>query len=98
MPEGVESAAFLTVHLGEEAVWLLVDYWLDDLLFHQLFRADLETPTSFEQVETEGPMACVWELEVIVHERHAWVKHVLNDSPSVEDYLKDRLSVKGEGE
>lgn len=84
---------FVTIHHGTEAVWLLVDVWVDDTLHHQLFQAPVSSPTAF--VANEGTeMACVWELPVIWHEREAWVKHVMQDQKAdYEAYLTDTITL-----
>lgn len=90
-----ESAAtpygFLLVHEGNAGVWLLVDLWAADILEHHLFRAPLDDPTHFGPAPFQASAACVWELEVVLHERDAWVRHVLSrpEQPEFERYLKD---------
>lgn len=76
--------AFLIVHRGEDALWVIAAWWSLDLLHHRLFRADLGT-TSLQQMPPDGPTACVWELLAIDHERQAWVTHVLSH-PQEPDY------------
>ena len=68
---------FVIIHLGEQAMWLLVHLWMDDILRQFVFCAPLNQPTLFTFSPMDGFNACVWELEVTKHERDAWVKHVL---------------------
>ena len=88
------AMGFITVHSGEEAVWLRVETWKGDILEQRVYRADLGSsdfqPSGFEQAA-----ACVWELEVIHHESRAWIQHVLSDpdDPNWQAYLDDVLSV-----
>ncbi len=86
---------FLTLHSGEEGMWLLVDLWAEDILRHFLFRAPCKAPTDFEPGPSDGTMACVWELSVMVHERQSWVKNVLINpgKPNYANYLCDELSI-----
>ena len=88
---------FVTIHVGEEGIWLLVDQWFDDILHHFLFRAPVEDPVNFAAVEG-GTMACVWELEVTRHERDAWVEHVLSkpENADFSGYLGDALAISAE--
>jgi hypothetical protein len=38
----------------------------------------------------DDSLGCVWELEVILHERTAWIDHVLNsDADDFQAYLRD---------
>ncbi|WP_223283441.1 hypothetical protein [Achromobacter xylosoxidans] len=82
---------FCIVHVGEEAVWLLADWWISGgILCQQMYSAPLERPEQFEPVQ--GPfIACVWELEVTAHERGAWMRHVLRNEPDTVAYLADVL-------
>ena len=82
---------FAIVHAGEEAIWLLLDWWKPGgVLCQVLSRAELAAPGVFRPV-TEPIMACVWELVVVNHERDAWVRHMLTRRPSVRGYIEDRL-------
>lgn len=89
---------FITLHRGEELVWLLVDLWVDDILRHFLFCAPLNHPTQFRAGPTDGSMACVWELEVLNHERNAWVNHVMThpQQPNYAAYMQDHLQIRPE--
>jgi hypothetical protein len=82
---------FCIVHAGEEAVWLLVHWWISGgILCQQMYSAPLAQPERFQPVQ--GPfIACVWELEVTAHERGAWMRHVLREAPDTDAYLADVL-------
>lgn len=97
-PQDIDAKfGFMTIHVGDEAIWALVDIWADDILRHFLFRASHDAPTEFFPAPTDGSMACVWELEVLWHERKAWVRHVLSTpkDPFFEGYMDDVLDVSG---
>jgi hypothetical protein len=95
---GRSGIAFVVLHRGAAALWLILGWWGQDLLYQRVFRADLGT-TSFWPVPPDGPSACVWELLVVGHERDAWVEHVLRrpDEPDVDGYLAATLSVEAAG-
>ena len=86
---------FLTIHAGEQAIWLLIDLWVDDIMYHFLFNSPVSAPTEFGPGPKDGTTACVWELEVTKHERDAWVRHVLAQptKPDFEGYLKDCVEI-----
>ena len=90
-----EKLGFLILHEGAEAVWLLVDLWIGDILHHHLYRAPLDQPREFEKAWQDHSAACVWELEVIHHERNAWVEHVLRhpETPRYDQYLAASLQI-----
>lgn len=86
---------FIVVHHGEEAIWLLVDWWIEDILHQQLFYAPDGNSKNFQDGPPNHEMACVWELLVTSHERDAWVKHTMLDPANAdfEAYLADTLSI-----
>jgi hypothetical protein len=89
------SHGFAMLHHGEEAMWLLVDWWVEDILHQRLFCAPLEDVGNFQVGPPNHELACVWELPVIAHERDAWVKHTMVDpaSPDYDAYIKDTFSI-----
>ena len=95
-PDGLDvNRGFLTIHVGEEAVWLLVDLWVADIMRHFLYHAPLQSVTDFRPGPADGTTACVWELSVIQHERNAWVTHVLStpESPDLLAWENDCLNL-----
>ena len=93
MPLNDSGYGFVTIHFGD-SIWLLVDLWQDDILCHFLFRSDYDNPTHFQDGPDDGTAACVWELEVIKHERDAWVRHVMSrEEADFENYLADDLVI-----
>ena len=91
------SCGFVTLHAGEEANWLLIDLWVTDILHHFLFCSTIEAPLEFKPAP-RGLMACVWELEVIKHERDVWVRHVMSKParPDFELYMQDFVRIDAE--
>ncbi|WYX29301.1 hypothetical protein WJ976_28555 [Achromobacter denitrificans] len=89
--ERSHGLGFCIVHVGEEAVWLLVDWWLSGgIVCQRMLSAPLDDPRRFEPVQAPA-LACVWELAVTAHERDAWVRHMLRAGPSPEAWLADVL-------
>ncbi|MEM9411314.1 MAG: hypothetical protein AAGA30_09390 [Planctomycetota bacterium] len=96
-PQDLQSGyGFMTLHFGEEANWLLLDLWADDILRHFLFMAAHESPDHFVPGPDNGTMACVWEMAILQHERDAWVKYRMTnpDAPDFHGYLQDVLEIK----
>jgi len=83
---------FAILHQGDEAIWLLLHWWLDGgICAQRLLRSSHERPLSF--IEQDRPlMACVWELAVIDHERRAWTRTAMNTSSTPEAYLQDWMA------
>jgi hypothetical protein len=86
---------FLVLHHGEEAMWLLVDWWVEDILHQRLFYAPKDNVDSFQIGPPNHEMACVWELLVVSHERDAWVRHTMMDPANADfsAYLSDTLTI-----
>ncbi|RIY00734.1 hypothetical protein D3218_09985 [Aureimonas flava] len=74
---GGAELGFAIVHRGEEAVWLLLHWWMPGgMLAERLWRRPLDGTAAFEPVD-RPLMACVWELPVIGFERDAYVETVM---------------------
>ena len=83
---------YVMLHHGEEANWLLFDWWISGGIACQILcRSTHGEPTQFERVFRPF-MACVWEAVAIAHERDAWVSTMMRDRPSPEDYLARRIA------
>jgi len=99
-PDGTPPATFVVLHRGgDDGAYLNAYSWVWDNVLH--FRGAAagqpvlgcpdRDPTHF--VAPDLPwIGCVWELPPILHERDAWVRHLL--APQVPDlaaYLADTL-------
>ena len=90
---GEERHGFVILHRGEEAVWLLLHWWMEGgILTERLWRRPLagEAARAFEPVD-RPLMACVWELVPIAFERDAYVATLMNGG-SERDYLARTLA------
>lgn len=89
---GFHGLGYCIAHVGEEAVWLLVDWWrAGGIVCQKLLSAPLSSPADFKTVQAPF-LACVWELAVIGHERDAWVRNMMRAAPDAQGYLADRLA------
>lgn len=89
--ERCHGLGFCIVHVGEEAIWLLVDWWITGgIVCQRMLSAPLAQPDTFTPV-TQPALACVWELVVTAHERDAWVRHMLTAKPDPAAWLDDVL-------
>lgn len=88
--DGTPSVAFSVVHHGQDAVWLNVYAWCQEaILGCRAANAPLTGSPVFEPL-VEPLIGCVWELPAVVHERSAWVRHLLQPQrPDVDAYLSD---------
>ena len=96
-PENLEPGfGFVTVHFGEDAIWLLIDLWANEILHHFIYAASFNSPPIFRPAPDDGTAACVWELEITKYERDAWVKHVLSkpQNENYEAYMSDAIRIE----
>ena len=86
---------FLGIHDGRDSNFVFVCWWQkENELQHRVFYSEPEQPTRLRPAAPEEPIACVWDLSVLAHEREAWVRHMLASpsGPDAEAYLADTLS------
>ncbi|GAB3138894.1 hypothetical protein [Microbispora hainanensis] len=99
-PDGTPPAAFVVLHRGgDDGAYLNTYTWTWDNALHcgiavagqPVLGCPDRDSTHF--VRLERPLiGCVWELSPILHERDAWVRHVLApDRPDLAAYLADTL-------
>lgn len=89
------QTAFLIIHEAREGVWILFYWWTGgEMLSSSAYFADKVTPEVIVTSPHKVPLVCVWELEVIMHERQAWIEHILYkpNQPDFKAYLNDTLS------
>jgi ketosteroid isomerase-like protein len=86
------GTGFVIVHEGQDACWLLLDWWGGENVLHQrLLTAPLSAPNEFQPAPRDLT-ACVWELRLLAFERDAWVAAVLTDAGAdVGRYLECRF-------
>ncbi|MCE7010553.1 hypothetical protein LWC34_48290 [Kibdelosporangium philippinense] len=83
--------AFAVLHQGADALWLNLYVWVYQAILHVRAASSTLDTVEFSEL-TEPLIGCVWELPALVHERSAWVRHVMTpDSPDLDAYLADVL-------
>ena len=88
---GSEGLGFAILHEGLQGTWLLLHWWAHgDILCGRLLRAE-PGGADFAPQDRRPLVACVWELAVIDHERHAWVRAMMRETPDPAAYLADAL-------
>lgn len=100
-PDGTPPATFVVLHRGgDDGAYLNAYSWAWDNALHFAAAAGGQPvlgcpdndPTHFVRLD-RGLIGCVWELPPILHERDAWVRHMLApDRPDLDAYLADSLS------
>ncbi len=66
------------------------------MLNTNIFISNSENPFKFERISGNGLALCVWELEVINHERLSWTNNVLKQysMPKYKKYSVDVINIK----
>jgi hypothetical protein len=83
--------AFAVLHQGADAVWLILYTWVYQAILHVRGASSPLGDADFGEL-TEPLIGCVWELPALVHERSAWVRHVMSPAaPDLPAYLADVL-------
>lgn len=86
-----EKVAFLILHSGEEGIFSIINWWVGkNMLNTHIFITNYLDLREFRKISGDGLAPCVWELEVINHERCSWMEHVLKQSgDGLNAYLSD---------
>lgn len=105
--DGTPGAAFVVLHRGgDDGAYLNVYTWAWDNALHfagaaagqPVLGCPDRDPTRFVRLEPRL-IGCVWELPPLLHERDAWVRHVLApDRPDLAGYLDDVLPAGSTGD
>lgn len=82
-----ETPAFAIFHAGASLPYLVLCWWGND---NELFTA-VSVRTAAGWVEDAAKFSfCVWDLEVMWHERNAFIRHVYCPQPSLAGYRTAR--------
>ncbi len=90
------GVGFLGIHDGRGGNFVFVDWWEEENeLHHHVFFSTSDDPGALRAATRADPIACVWDLSVVAHEREAWIRHVLAaEVPSLDAYLEDQLDAQ----
>ncbi|MFG0307174.1 MAG: isochorismatase [Phycisphaerales bacterium JB040] len=88
------GVGFLIRHLGAEADYLVLT-WFDseNELLQRIYTRPVQPADAWRESSRTASF-CVWDEQVIHHEREAYVRHVLTDTPDLDAYLADTLTVE----
>jgi hypothetical protein len=92
-----DKIAFLILHSGTEGIFSLINWWVGkNMLNTNIFMTSSKEPNEFTIISGDGLAPCVWELEIINHERVSWTKNILKQisNPNYDKYLKDVISIE----
>ncbi len=86
-----DQIGFLILHAGTEGIFSLMNWWVDQYMLNtHIFLSNPNKPNQFKKISGDGLAPCIWELEVINHERLSWMKNVLQkEEPDYPTYIND---------
>lgn len=90
-----DKIGFLILHSGNEGIFSIINWWIDKHMMNShIFLSERDDLTAFTKISGDGLAPCIWELEVINHERVAWMKHILKKAPApnYQDYFDDVIN------
>ena len=86
---------FVIFHQGRGEHYLVLNWWgLENELFNRVYVREFEAESNWRRALDRGA-ACVWDMQIIWHERQAYVRHVLSrpEDPAIEGYLDDTFQM-----
>ena len=89
-----DKIGFLILHAGTEGIFSLINWWVGkNMLNTNIFITKPDRPNEFVKISGNGLAPCIWELDIIDHERTSWINNVLkqNSSPNYDKYLSDTI-------
>lgn len=85
------TPAFAIFHDGNAARYLVLAWWSND---NELFTSvSVETETGW----VEDPVRfsfCVWDLEIMWHERNYFIEHIYCAAPDMQRYRRERFTAE----
>ena len=78
------------IHEAMDSILVVVNWWIyENVIQGHVYTADYENPNKFTDLSSKGLQFCVWEMNILWHERNLWVEHVLKqaDNPDWDSYL-----------
>ena len=82
------GVGFVICHQGSTVDYLILNWWDNENELFQRVCIRSRPEGRWEPGEGRGSF-CVWDAQVIWHEREAYVRSVLSDSPDLDAYLQE---------
>lgn len=96
--QGRFGVGFVISHQGRNADYAVLGWWgRENELPLRVVLSEGESADAMGtwRLAAGDESVCVWDLQVIAHEREAWVRHGLREGgPDLEAYLRDALQAE----
>lgn len=86
--------ATLILHEGREGCFAILSLWVEENMLQLFAWLAGHEDRIFKLCSDKGLVSCVWEMEVLWHERNVWVENVLKRAADAdfEGYLAAQLN------
>jgi hypothetical protein len=89
---GAVGLAVVVLHHGADGTCLVVQSWAKE--YHSRLSMFSGIDVDDLRPAPTGAAPCIWELEVLSHERASYVTHILNSDVDVDAWLDDALDTR----
>ena len=89
---GALGLAVVVLHLGHDGIYLVVQSWAKDFQSRLSIFSGMDVDDLRPAPIGAGP--CIWEQEVLSHERAAYVTHILGAEVDIDAWLDDALDTR----
>ncbi|TCO44893.1 hypothetical protein EV646_10965 [Kribbella antiqua] len=89
---GAIGLAVVVLHLGTDGIYLVVQSWARDFQSRLSIFSGIEADDLRPAPIGAGP--CIWEQEVLSHERASYVTHILTGDVDIDAWLDDALDTR----
>jgi len=89
---GSVGLGVVVLHLGDDGIYLVVQSWAKDFQSRLSIFSGMEVDDLRPAPIGSGP--CVWELEVLSHERASYVQHILSAGVDIDAWLDDAIDTR----
>lgn len=80
------------IHEAMDSILVVVNWWVyENVIQNYVYVSEYEEPGRFVDFTSAGLRFCVWEMNILWHERNLWVEHVLekSDNPDWDSYISN---------
>lgn len=84
------------IHEAMDSILVVVNWWVyENVIQGHVYTSDYKNPNKFTDFSSKGLQFCVWEMNILWHERNLWVEHVLKqaDKPDWDSYLNSHYEL-----
>jgi hypothetical protein len=82
------GVGFLIRHHGRTVHYIVLSWWdNENELLQRVFVRTFDEGAAWLNITGQGSF-CVWDAQIIWHEREAYVRHVLAEAPDLDAYLR----------